>query len=267
MSDTDTGSLNSQIETLRGEVAKLRKERDAAEHAKTEYMQNVAHQLAAPINAVKLNIDALKRPRIPVARAKGLLNSIYCQGTILAHLVKNFSLMSDLDAHHNLESFREKPEDVDICLLCVSFASDFHPIGFYKNQKIYVLEEEFEKHRRPRVWAIKNLLSQVVYNLLENATKYADADTDVTIGLDVDANWFSMKFTSVGAPISPAEAATIFDRGVRGTAAKARHPAGTGFGLYIARRIMEIHKGKLSVSTNGRTSVFRIKCPRTKGID
>ena len=54
----------------------------------------------------------------------------------------------------------------------------------------------------------------------------------------------------------------IFNRGERGVSAKALNPAGTGFGLYIARRIMEIHNGSLSVIARGDTSEFRMKCPR-----
>src|SRR5439155_11154449 len=85
------------------------------------------------------------------------------------------SFMSHLEAEHNLDSFREKPEDIDIYLLCVNFANDFQPAAGFKDQKIMVLQDEFQKYRRPKVWAIKNLLSQVIYNLFENATKYADA--------------------------------------------------------------------------------------------
>jgi signal transduction histidine kinase len=190
-----------------------------------------------------------------------LLNSIYCQGTILAHLIKNFSFMSDLEAGHNLNSFREKPEDVDIYLLCVNFVNDFQPVASFKDQKITVMEHEFERHRRPKISAIKNLFSQVVYNLLENATKYADGDSTIAIGLDADSTSVTLKFSSIGAPISQAEAQRIFDRGERGAGAKALNPAGTGFGLYIARRIVEIHRGQISVETNGKSSVFLVTCP------
>jgi len=258
--------VEAQIAKLNDEVVRLRKQRDNADKAKTEYMQNVAHQLAAPINAIKMNIDTLKNPRVPAGRKTVLLNSIYCQGTILAHLIKNFSFMSHLEAEHNLDSFREKPEEVDIYLLCVNFANDFQPSASFKDQKIVVLEDEFQAHRRPKIWVIKNLLSQVVYNLFENATKYADADSTITVGLKADTSSVTVKFQSIGAPISDYEAATIFDRGQRGASAKALHPAGTGFGLYIAGRIMEIHKGELSVATRGRMTEFSMKCPR-KAID
>ncbi len=259
---TNPKSVDELLLELRAEVSRLRKERDNAEKSKTEYMQNVAHQLAAPINAIKMNIDSFKNPKIPVGRKTVLLNSVYCQGTILAHLIKNFSFMSHLEAEHNLDSFREKPEEVDIYLLCVNFANDFQPTASFKDQKIVVLQDDFQKHRRPKVWVIKNLLSQVVYNLFENATKYADADSTITVGMDSDATSVTLKFRNVGAPITESEAERIFNRGERGDSAKALNPAGTGFGLYIARRIMEIHNGALSVITRGDTSEFRMKCPR-----
>ena len=43
--------------------------------------------------------------------------------------------MSHLEAEHNLDSFREKPEEVDIYLLCVNFANDFQPTASFKDQR------------------------------------------------------------------------------------------------------------------------------------
>ena len=255
-------SIDSRISALNSEIARLKKERDNAEKAKTEYMQNVAHQLAAPINAIKMNIDTLKNPKIQFDRKKVLLNSVYCQGTILAHLIKNFSFMSHLEAEHNLDSFREKPEEVDVYLICVNFANDFQPAAAAKDQKIVVNQESFRKHRHPKVWVIKNLFSQVIYNLFENATKYAEPDSIITVDLDADTSSIMLKFKSIGAPISAIEATKIFERGERGAAAKALNPAGTGFGLFIARRIMEIHNGGLTVQAAGRQTEFTVRCPK-----
>src|SRR5687768_190778 len=103
--------LQAEIQRLSKELQRTAKARDEAERAKNEYMQNVAHQLAAPINAVKMNIESLKNPKVPFERKQILLRSIYSQGTILAHLIKNFSLMSHLEAAHSIDSFREKPEE------------------------------------------------------------------------------------------------------------------------------------------------------------
>jgi len=56
-------------------------------------------------------------------------------------------------------------------------ANDFQPAAGFKDQKIVVLQEDFQKQPKAKGVAIKNLLSQVIYNLFENAAKYADADS------------------------------------------------------------------------------------------
>jgi two-component system sensor histidine kinase VanS len=252
--------IQAEISSLRRQLATVNGRLADAERAKNEYMQNVAHQLAAPINAIKMNIEALENPRVSFDRKKVLLRSIYSQGTILAHLIKNFSLMSHLEADHSLMGFRDKPDDVNIQQICINYSNDFQPIGRHKNQSIYVDEIAFKKAGSPKVKVIKNLFAQVIYNLLENATKYGDEDSSIVIGCRSDAKFAIVGVTSSGAPITSGEAATLFDRGTRGASAKALHPAGTGFGLYIARRIMEIHGGSLTVETQGEKTTFLVKC-------
>lgn len=254
--------MKKEVERLQEEITALRAAKDEAERAKNEYMQNVAHQLAAPINAIKMNIEALGNPQITVTRKQVMLRSIYAQGTILAHLIKNFTLMSHLEEEHTLDSFREKPEDVDLYLLYVNLSNDFQPIGKQKNQSIYVIEQEFNRLRRPKIRVIKNLFSQVIYNLLENATKYADEDSKITIGVRAEDKWISTTINNTGVPISDNDAVHIFERGFRGDSARKYHPAGTGFGLYIAQRIMEIHGGKIILERDNRKTTFVIRCPK-----
>lgn len=251
----DNEKLKVQIKKLEGAIQE-------AERSKREYMQNVAHQLAAPINAIKMNIESLEHPRIPFDRKRGLLRSIYAQGTILAHLIKNFSLMSHLEADHSLKGFREDPELVDVFLLCVNFTNDFQPMGKYKDQSIFVDEEKFDAAKRPKIFVIRNLFAQVIYNLLENATKYGDEGSEIIVGIRVDDKHITTTVTNSGPPILKEEMPKLFDRGYRGWQAARLHPAGTGFGLFIVRRIMEIHGGDVGVEVNGRQTTFLVKCPR-----
>jgi len=261
----DYEHLQVEITKLRQQVRDLEAAKKEADRSKTEYTQNVAHQLAAPINAIKMNIETLENPKVSITRKQILLRSIYSQGTVLAHLIKNFSLMSHLEADHQLTDFREQPEDVNLYKLCVNFSNDYQPVGKYKNQDIFVEESEYKAATYPTVYVIKNLFAQVIYNLLENATKYADSDTKIIIGLRTSAQMIGPTVKSYGIPIPKDVASQIFDRGSRGEGARNLHPAGTGFGLYIARRIMEIHGGTLSVETNGKETTFIVQCPKKKG--
>lgn len=258
--------LNAEITKLRADIRKLEDARKEADRAKTEYTQNVAHQLAAPINAIKMNIETLKNPKVSIQRKEVLLRSIYSQGTILAHLIKNFSLMSHLEADHELTGFREQPEDIDLYKLCINLSNDFQPVGKYKDQSIYVEESEYAKAKYPTVHVVKNLFNQVIYNLLENATKYAYAGTKIVIGLRTTDTMIGPTVKSLGIPISKDATISIFARSERGEEARKLHPAGTGFGLYIARRIMQIHKGTLTVEVNGKESLFVVQCQKNRRV-
>src|SRR4029077_3938694 len=87
---------------LKKENDRLKLELENSKKESRQYLQNVAHQLTAPLNAIKWNIESLKDDKVPIARKQILLRSIYSQSTILVHLIKNFSLMSNLEADHEL---------------------------------------------------------------------------------------------------------------------------------------------------------------------
>src|SRR5215203_641553 len=101
-----------QAEALRAENDSLKAELAQVKAATNQYLENVAHQLTAPLGAIKWSIEALKDERVPIVRKGKLLSSIYSQGTILVHLIKNFALMSNLEADLELGQFREQPEQI-----------------------------------------------------------------------------------------------------------------------------------------------------------
>jgi signal transduction histidine kinase len=135
-------------------------------------LQNVAHQLAAPLAAIKLSIEAREDPEVSFQRKSKLLSSIYSQAAILVHLIKNFALKSNLDADLELGQFRERPQPVDILRLCINLANDFQLQAAEIEQKIEVNDQSFETVlQKTKVQMVKNLIAQALSNLLENAVK------------------------------------------------------------------------------------------------
>lgn len=261
---SDPMILKQEILRLKRELKERMNVQDEAERAKTEYMQNVAHQLTAPINAIKMNIESIRDPKVSVQRKNILLSSIYAQGTILVHLIKNFSLMSHLEADHTLEGFRDEVEEVDLFRLCINLCNDFQPMGAYKKQRIETVEDDFKRNRMPKVRVIKNLIAQVIYNLLENAVKYGDKESTINIRLTVEPKFYLLHVYSTGVAINSEDIPRLFERGYRGNSASAKHPAGTGFGLYIAKRIAEIHHGDLLVHAKEKDTIFTLKLPKAQ---
>jgi signal transduction histidine kinase len=237
----DVESLRARISTLELELAQTQK-------STTQYLQNVAHQLTAPLNAIKWNIEAIKDEKIPIWRKTSLLSSIYSQGTILVHLIKNFSLMSNLEADHELGQFRDQPEKISPIRLAINQTGDFQPQAAEAGKKLEVMLESFDRvFGDQSLLIVKNLVAQALSNLLENAIKYSNTGTTIWVVAvskqEEDGLWRGISVINIGLPISPDEVKHLADRGFRGNAAKQKIPAGTGIGLYLANKVMRLHQG------------------------
>jgi len=241
-----SNDLANRIRDLERKNSFLHSELERVNRERIEYLQNVSHQLVAPLNAIKWHIENLTSGRVTLERAKKVLRSIYSQSTLAVHLAKNFGLMSNLDADHALTALKEPLETVNLHRLLINLADDFQPLGWDKGLGISVEDESLAK--APDVLAMRPLISQVFSNIIENAVKYSDRDSKIMIDGSHDAtnHTVSVTVTNKGIPLMAEEVAKIFDRGYRTKEAKNLYPAGTGFGLYIARRIVEIHEGRIA---------------------
>ena len=253
----------SETEDPRKRVEELERELQASKAQTKTYLQNVAHQLTAPLGAIKWSIEGLKDATIPLARKGKLLSSVYSQASILVHLIKNFALMSNLDADQELGQMRNQ-EPVDLLRLSINLANDFQPQAFDAEKKIEVDAESFKKILgNSQVLAEKNLVAQAISNLLENAVKYADAATTIDVRGEKKEG-VGVSVSSIGIPISEPDKAQLFTRGYRGAAAKQRVAAGTGIGLYLASRVMNLHQGKILLETHGKTTRFTLVFPQNR---
>src|SRR6266850_3087988 len=169
-----------RIKTLEREKQALQQELARISSERIEYLQNVSHQLVAPLHAIKWHIENLSSGRVGVERGKKVLRSIYSQSTIAVHLAKNFSFMSNLDAYHKLSSLREPLEEVELFRLLINLADDFQPLGWDRELQISV-KNGTSLETAPPVLAIKPLISQVFSNIIENAVKYSQRGYEIVI--------------------------------------------------------------------------------------
>lgn len=260
---------STETELLRAELATLRLELEETRKTTTQYLQNVAHQLTAPLNAIKWNIEAIKDEKIPIPRKKNLLSSIYSQGTILVHLIKNFSLMSNLEADHELGQFRDQPEEVNPLRLAINLISDFQPQAAEMSKQIEIrmltFDEVFDSES---LLVVKNLIAQALSNLLENAIKYSSTGTTIYVAAVVKQQdgcpWRGISVTNAGLRILPEELHHLSDRGFRGSQAKQKIPAGTGIGLYLADKVMRLHQGLVIANAKGPETSMTLLFPPSR---
>jgi signal transduction histidine kinase len=203
---------------------------------------------------------------VSIERAKKVLRSIYSQATIAVHLAKNFNLMSNLEADHGLRNLKEPLRDVELRRTLINLADDFQPLAWDQDINIVVDNEHFDEG--PSVLAMRPLISQVFSNIIENAVKYADAKTRIIIQGSYKARQdvFVVTIRNRGIPLPTENAQDVFKRGFRTADAGRKYPAGTGFGLYIAKRIVEIHEGSLTARSEGEWTVFEVTLT-VKGLE
>jgi signal transduction histidine kinase len=254
----------NETEQLKQEVETLKKQLDESKRMSRLYLQNVAHQLTAPLGAIKWSIEAMKDDHVPIHRKGNLLRSVYSQATILVHLIKNFALMSNLEADEQLGQMRNQ-EDVDPMLVAINLTNDFQPQAADQGEKKIEVDNASFKAAfgNGKLRAEKNLIAQALSNLLENAVKYADPESKILVRGE-KSDGFGISVTSVGLPVTEEDKKRIFQRGERGATAQKRVPAGTGIGLYLASRVMKLHEGTITIDTTGKTSRFTLVFPKSR---
>lgn len=231
---------------------------EKVEKEKIEYLQNVSHQLVAPLNAIKWHIENLTEQRISVERARKVLRSIYSQATIAVHLAKNFNLMSNLEGDQELSHLKEPLQEIDMRGLLINLADDYQPLAWDRDIKIIVDDDNFD--RKPNVLAMKSLISQVFSNIIENAVKYSSSGYTIIIKGKYlfESDSFAVSISDIGIIPKPEDQARVFERGFRTQEAKNRYPPGTGFGLYIAKKIVDVHGGTIEVSVKDTLTIFTV---------
>jgi len=114
------------------------------------------------------------------------------------------------------------------------------------------------------IFGQENKIKQLIINIIDNAIKYT-ATGSITISLkyDATANTFITDVTDTGPGISPEELVKLFEKFIRGNAGKSSK-GGSGLGLYLGKRIVELHHGSISVTSPGlgKGSTFSVILPK-----
>ena len=101
-----------------------------------------------------------------------------------------------------------------------------------------------------------DLITQVIYNLLENAAKFAREGTALYLGVAVLGGKAQVSVRNVGDTISPEELPLLFERFHKSDKSRSEDKDGVGLGLYIVKTILEQHKEKIDVTSENGVTVF-----------
>jgi signal transduction histidine kinase len=130
-----------------------------------------------------------------------------------------------------------------------------------KEKNLYLNFEEPKEF--PKVLLDREKIRQVILNLVDNAIRYTQKG-GVTVRLQIVNGKLQIVVSDTGEGLTKEEKEKLFERFSRGTAGTKFWTEGAGLGLYIARRFVEMHKGKIWVESEGgeKGSTFYVELPR-----
>jgi signal transduction histidine kinase/CheY-like chemotaxis protein len=223
---------------------------------KSEFLANMSHELRTPLNAILGFSEILKDNLVELTEEQRheCLENIHTSGKHLLELVNDVLDLSKIEAGRmelSYDRFRvnNAVREVHNVIRSLSERRDI-------DLKIAVEPEELE------VRADKSKFKQVLYNLLSNAIKFTAQGGRVWVSSRADAGMLVVEVGDTGVGIPREHHERIFDEFYQLDTATTRQVEGTGLGLSLTRRLVELHAGTIGVESElGRGSVFTFRLP------
>jgi len=236
-----------------------------------DWLEDVSHQILAPLTGILGQTENLARSfkvwqKTNPQRIDSTLENLTELSDWATRMARNFAWVARGESRFNMNMILE--EDVPSRL--IGYARNVQALARTCGiQKVHV-DNDSVKHLNGKITIDNKLFKQAVTNLLDNAIKYANPKTDVIISAGVSEEYGFIKIANYGIPIFESEVEKIFDKYYRTDSAKKKYSVGSGIGLGIAREIMRLHNGDLTVSPSVETTIgwkttFVISLPLVDG--
>lgn len=218
--------------------------------AKSEFVSLASHQLRTPIAGMRWSAELLLMDGAESlsSQQKRYVERLLSNIERMSQLVDDFLQVSRFD----LGTRSALLEEVDIPKLIDSVINDQLVVSSGKRLRV---EKNFDRNLK-RITTDQNLLQIIITNLYTNAVKYSTLGGVVTVSYRQDGETMvlEVKDTGMGIPIS--EQAKIFTKVFRASNASREVPDGTGLGLYIVKKAIQVLRGRvsfISVENSGTT--------------
>jgi signal transduction histidine kinase len=219
------------------------------EQRRSDFVANVAHELKTPMTAISGFADGLMDGTIPMDQAKRYLQTISDETKRLNRLVRSMLDLSRMESE-GPEALRQKSFDLSELLLRTALLFE---------QKINArgLDVEAQVPEDPMlVYGDADAINQVIYNLLENAVKFAEPGSALGLSLFKQGEKAYVSIRNRGETIPPEELARIFDRFHKTDRSRSADREGYGLGLYIVKTILGRHGEDITVTSRDGVTEF-----------
>lgn len=228
-------------------------EKRMAEKMRQEFSANVSHELKTPLTSISGFAELLQnnmvRPNdIPIFASK-----IYKEAQRLINLIQDIIKLSQLDEKNS--TFMKEP--LNLSAICKQIILRLNDKALSKQVKLI-----FQEVPNSEIIGVRQLIEELIYNLIENAIKYNKINGSVFISLlNEGNNQLILEVKDTGIGIASDDLPHVFERFYRADKSRSQiNVEGTGLGLAIVKHIAEFHHANLTIqSTPNKGTCIRIR--------
>lgn len=247
-----------ELQTMADDLASANQRLKKLDQAKSEFISIASHQLRTPLTAIKGFISLILEDSYGKVDkgVRGALNKVYLSNERLIQLVEDLLSISRIESGRLEYNFRKWDMQEIVEDVVDMFRLRAREVGLDLKTKLP------QKGLLPKVVIDGNKIREVISNLIDNALKYTQSGyVEISVMKRNGAVVVAIQDSGIG--VRSEDLPYLFQKFSRGKDMSRLHANGTGLGLYVGRQIIEAHKGKLYVVSEGegKGSTFYIEIP------
>jgi signal transduction histidine kinase len=251
--------LFKELQARNREIEDKSRQLEAASRHKSEFLANMSHELRTPLNAIIGFSEVLGERMFGELNEKQeeYLKDIHASGQHLLSLINDILDLSKVEAGRmelELTDFN-LPVTLDNALTLVRERAGRHGIA------LHITVDDRVEH----VQADERKIKQIVLNLLSNAIKFTPEGGRIDVRASPGDGGVEVSVSDTGVGIAPEDQQAIFEE-FRQVGTAAKKVEGTGLGLALSRKFIELHGGRIWVTSQlGEGSTFTFTIPVRRG--
>jgi signal transduction histidine kinase/HAMP domain-containing protein len=254
---TEVRKTATYLEEQSDELTRLNEELGKANRLKSDFLANMSHELRTPLNSIIGFSDMLLTEEVGALSEtqRDFLETVARNGRHLLQLISELLDLSKIEAGH----LRLTLEPIDLRQLLHEAADSVRAQTEKRGHRF-----ELDLPADPlTVTADHVRVRQVLLNLLSNAIKFTPEGGQVRLSGRPESDGVRIEVVDTGIGISAADQQKLFREFVQLDPSASRHYEGTGLGLALCKRLVELHGGRIGVdSDRGQGSTFWFTLPR-----
>ena len=248
-------SYSREVEELALAFNNMASSLQKSEYQRQEFIANVSHELKTPMTTIGGYVDGILDGTIPQEKHRHYMQIVSEETKRLSRLVRSMLDISRLQDQGGIPEEKKSRFDLTECIgkVLITFEKKITDKGV-------LVQVDLPEHPVYTL-ACEDYITQVLYNLLDNAVKFCPSGGTLGITVKESSNKAYISVSNDGETIPPQELPLVFDRFHKLDKSRSQNRDGWGLGLYIVKTIVCSHGENISVTSSQGKTEFTFTLP------